>query len=487
MASVARNTMYLTSALIGQKILSFIYFTLLARFLGPEVVGKYTFAIAFVTLFSMITDLGLSYVLIREVARAKERAQSYVQTVLAIKLVLAFVAYGAALGMAFILGHPTATLQLIALAGLIMVLDAFHFTLYGVLRGFQNLRYEAIGMVVGQGITLVFGVIALALHLPLYAFLIALGMGSVWNVLFAIHSLKLGFVSTNKAKLLQLWPCLHWEIVRPLVRAAIPFGLSGIFVKVYSYIDTVLLQHMRGDLEVGFYSVPYKITYAFQFLPLALSAALYPALSAAWKQDTSRMRFIFERAVRYSILVSFPIVFGIAALAPEIILTIYGSAFASSITPLKISIFGLIFIFLYFPVGAFLNASDRQSVNTFFMGLTMVANIILNLWLIPRFGAVGASIAAVSTNAFLWLGTLLWAYRLVHPTAAALNTLIKTLLAAMAMTVVVVQLKQILAWPLVVPIGGLVYVALQFIFRTIDKADLDTFRKLFYKQTISPS
>lgn len=478
MASVSHNTFYLTVALIGQKILSFVFFTLLARFLGVAAIGTYTFALAFTTIFSIITDLGLTPVLIREVARAKERASEYVRTILSIKLFLTVVAYCAALGAAYFLGHPPLTLQLISVAGIVMALDALHLTFYGALRGLQVLKYEALGMVAGQGITLIFGALALALHLPLYSFLWALALGSAWNVGFSYAQCRrYGIV---------VMPRWNRAVARATCAVALPFALSGIFVRVYSYIDTVLLQHMKGDLVVGWYSVPYKITYAFQFLPMALSAAVYPALSFAWRNNKEQMKWIFERAVRYSILLALPIAFGISALAPEIILTIYGQEFANSILPLKISIFGLIFIFLYFPVGALLNAMDRQSTNTFFMGITMVANIILNLFLIPRYGAVGASIAAVATNAFLWLGTLLVSMRIIRPSALIMRTGVSAFAASYIMAIAVLQLKQFIFWPFTIAVGGIIYIGFLLATRAIGREDLRAFTKLFRTQPSAP-
>lgn len=476
MPSVARNTFYLTSALIGQKLLSFVYFTLLARFLGAEMIGKYTFALAFTAIFSVVTDLGLQPVLVREVARAKDKVQEFLATILTVKIVLILVAYGAVVGAAVWRGYPLPTLQLIALAGLVMMLDGMHLILWAVLRGLQNLRYEAVGMVVGQGLTLIFGATALFLRLPLHSLLIALGLGSLWNVLYGWRALK--------RQGLSLHPQFSARIFRAFVRYAIPFALAGIFVKVYSYIDTVLLQELRGDLEVGWYSVPYKITYAFQFLPMALSAAVYPALANTWASDKARVQWIFDRALLYAIVFALPIALGIAALAPEIILTIYGADFANSIKPLMISIFGLVFIFLYFPVGALLNATDRQNVNTAFMGITMFANVGLNLVLIPHYGAVGASIAAVSTNAFLWLGTMLWATRVLRPSLYVAGALLKTLVAVAAMGGSVLALKAVIFWPFTIIVGAVVYVGLHLLFRTFREEDFQMLARLLRKQDV---
>lgn len=449
MPSVAKNTFYLTAALVGQKILSFVYFIILARLLGAEMIGKYTFALAFTTIFSIIADLGLQPVIVREVARAKERAQEYLSTAFAVKLLITGCAYGIVLIAAYLLGYPVLTLQLIAIAGIVMMLDGFHLMFYGVLRGLQNLRYESIGMIGGQIITFAVGTAAVVLRLPLHMLLVALGLGSLWNVVFSA-------VMVSRQRL-HVRPKFDRVIARRFIGYAIPFMLAGIFVKVYSYIDTVLLQHMKGDLEVGLYSVPYKITYAFQFLPMALSAAIYPALSNTWATNKARASWIFDRALLYAILLSLPIALGIAALAPQIILSVYGSEFVQSILPLQISIFGLVFIFLYFPVGALLNATNRQVVNTVCMGITMVTNVILNLFLIPRYGAVGASVAAVATNAFLWIATLLMACRILRPSGYVVRAFLKTLVSVLVMAAVVHALSAIIFWPLTIAIGGFVY------------------------------
>ena len=66
---ITANTSFFMVALIFQKLLSFVYFTILARSLGAEGIGQYFFAISFATMFSVLIDLGLSPVLIREVSK----------------------------------------------------------------------------------------------------------------------------------------------------------------------------------------------------------------------------------------------------------------------------------------------------------------------------------------------------------------------------------------------------------------------------------
>ena len=75
--TASHNVRNMTIASVGQKICAFVYFTILARYLGPEDVGKYVFTLSFAAIFVILIDLGLTSVLIREGARHKERLQKY--------------------------------------------------------------------------------------------------------------------------------------------------------------------------------------------------------------------------------------------------------------------------------------------------------------------------------------------------------------------------------------------------------------------------
>src|SRR3989338_369761 len=86
---VAKNTSYLIAAFVGQKVLSFVYITVVARSVGVEGAGRYFVAVSFTTIFSVFVDLGLSSVLVREIAKVPERMRQFLSNVLGIKVALA--------------------------------------------------------------------------------------------------------------------------------------------------------------------------------------------------------------------------------------------------------------------------------------------------------------------------------------------------------------------------------------------------------------
>lgn len=459
-----RNTLYIFSALVGQKVLSLFYFILIARLAGVEGTGKYFLALSLTTIFSVFTDLGLSPVLTREIAKAKEKVSHYLGNVLGIKVFLIAITWLAVAVVVNILHYPPMTKIMVYCAGGVMALDSIHLSLYAAFRGLQNLKYESIGMVSGQVVTVIFGTIALLLKAPLFFLILALVGGSLFNVLFALILLLKNKISFT----------LQWDkaILTFLFKIAVPFALAGIFVKVYSYIDTILLSKLLGDMYVGWYSVAYKLTFAFQFMPMAFAAAMFPAMSAYFVSDPTGLKRVFEKAFFYLMLIVVPIAFGIAALADEIILKIYGSAYTPAILPLQILIFSLIFIFLQYPVGSLLNACNRQALNTTLMGVTMVLNVILNIILIPQYQLVGAAIAALASQVFLFGAGLLWAGKIIEYDKLFLGkATIKALLAAVLMGAVVWFTKSAISF-FTIPLGVLVYLGILYFSRAISWLDL---------------
>ena len=75
--SIAKNTTFMTFASVGQKIVAFAYFTIIANIIGVESLGTYFTALAFTTVFVVFVDLGFTNVLVREAAKAKDRLQEY--------------------------------------------------------------------------------------------------------------------------------------------------------------------------------------------------------------------------------------------------------------------------------------------------------------------------------------------------------------------------------------------------------------------------
>lgn len=394
---IAKNTAYLTAAFSLQKLLSFIYFALMARFVGNDEngIGKYVFALSFTTIFGMFIDFGMQPVLVREVAREKAKAVDFISTILTSKIILGLLAYIAAVSFIGFSGKDSLTRELVSITGVIMILDSFSLSLFALFRGVQDLRYEAFSTVVGKIIAIAVGLTSLYLGFGLRMLVVAVLCSSFFIFLYALFSV---------IKKLRIVPRIHFDykLFRQIFKLALPFGIAGFLVNFYGYFDTVLLSFLAGDRYVGWYSVANKLTNALQFVPAAFVAALFPAMSAYYVSSREQLARTFERAIFYLMIMVMPIAVGSIILAEPIITRVYGRIWQSSVPALEILMFGLPFLFLNFPVGYLLNAANRQTVNTINIAVTLAINIVLNFILIPKYNFIGASVASIISTVILF-------------------------------------------------------------------------------------
>ena len=425
-ANIAKNTSYLTLALILQKAISFTYFTLLARYIGPASLGQYYFAISFTTVFAILIDLGFANVLTREIAKRQDEAQRWLGNILALKIPLSILALTLVIILINWLGYDIAVKQLVYISAISMVLDSFTSTFFATIRGFHNLKYESISSVVFQIIVLTIGYGALLLGGELIFAMIALAIASTFN--FAYSLAIVIFKLRIKIKLLY-----EKLFIKEILIISWPFALYAIFQRLYTYLDSVFLSFLAGDVQVGLYQIAFKVIFALQFLPMAFVASLYPAMSAYWQGNREQLLISFERALNYLTIISLPIIVGGVVLGNKIIL-LFKDGFQEALWPLRISIIALFFIFINFPIGSLLNACDRQKRNTWNMGIVMIASLILNLILIPRFQAIGASITVLATNALMTFLGIIWVKKIIpYRLRKNMAVFLKALLAASVM------------------------------------------------------
>lgn len=471
MSTLAKNTAFLTGASILQKIVAFFYFALLARALGTAETGVYFLTLATVTSFAVFADLGITSVLIRDVAANRDRASEILRKTLGVKAFAILIAIILAGTFPTFLGFDASNITLIWLAIPILIADSLSLTFYGVLRGVEELRYESLGIFVGQSLSSIAGLaLIFSHHASLPLLIIALSTGSIWNAGFSMIQV------VRRLGIRSLKPTLHH--LKPVLIAAFPFFLAAVFVKIYSYVDSFTLKAVIGDSAVGLYSVAYKLTYAFQFLPLAFIGALYPRFSSV-ANDPVELKKTFLNAQWYLALLVAPIVFGIAALAPELIHMVYGSKYAESTLPLIILIFVLIPIFFDFPIGALLNATGQQMTKTKIMGITMIVNFFANMILIPMMGIPGASISAIVSFVAMF-GMGVWALRRkIH---ISLNEWTQTvggfIIAGLVMAVVVLVLKTMIPWMITIPIGAFVFAFIAIATKSLTKDHLQHAKSL---------
>lgn len=473
MSSVARNTATMLIGSIGQKIISLVYFAFLVRQLTHNETGDYTAALAFSTLFVVFVDLGMNNILIRKSAQDQESSSFLTSQILCVKIFSGIIAYLALIATGILRGFENSFLILIAIAGIAMLLDATHLTFYGYLRARGKLHYEAWALTGSQLLTMLIGTIGLVMGAKVPFLLSAFAITSAGNVCYSYYQAK-------KHGLTLSWPGSIIHAGRGILKAAWPFSLALIFGRFYSYSDIVLLKILKGSEAVAIYSTPSKISFAFQFIPLAFMAALYPRLSELAKDKPQEFKTALSLSIKYLLLIAAPISVGTFILAKPIIVFAFTEKFLNSITTMQILIVSLIFAFISFPLGAALNASGHERRQTWLTAGTLLVNVIANLIYIPQYGATGAASAALLGNFTLGtVGFFLLPKQLRVDFSILGPVLIKLLLAVGSMGFAVYEVYQSSTnLFLAIGIGGLVYTGLVALTGLLKKSEL---KKLHFK------
>lgn len=454
--SVVKNTSFLTLASILQKIISFVYFTIIARIIGVGNTGQYFFALTFTMIFTVVADFGLGPILTRETARYPENSERNLNTVFWTKVVFGLAAYFLVIFFINVFNYAPEVKALVYLSGVTMFFDNLHATFYAIFRARKNLFYESIGIVASQLLTLAIGTVALLMRWPLIWLIAAYTIPSFLNFLYS------GYFAHRVYQLRYLF-AWNKKLFKSFIVLAVPFALAGIIGRLYSYSDLLLMSKLLTREEMGWWSVPYKITFAFQFIPIALVASIFPVMSGLYLREKEKIGQLFQKSWHYLFVIVFPLSFGLIAVAEPVITKIYRPEFLPSVPVLQVLLVSLIFGFLSFITGALLNASNRQKVQTALMAVALVVNIIINLILLPKVGIIGAALAALVGNIILCAGGVYFASRFaVLDFKRIFKSASQTLWPALIMAVAVYYLSQTMHFVITIPIGAALYCALLF-------------------------
>jgi O-antigen/teichoic acid export membrane protein len=473
---IARNTTALLAAQVVSYLLAFFYMIYIARYLGPASFGILSFAIAFTAIFGVFADLGLSPLMTREVARNKSLVMKYIANVSLMKMILVAVTFGLIALTVNLLGYPEETIRVVYLLGLNVVLAAFSQMFYAVFQAFERMEFQAIGQMLSAALML--GGVVLAIRLGFSI----LGLASVYVMAggvvlaYSFTVARLKFSNPAPASAIKVVE-FDWSFCKPVIKEALPFGLSAIFVSVYFWIDTVMLSLMKGDVVVGWYNAAYRMVYVLLFIPAAYFTSLYPLMSRLFESSQESLKLAYERSARYMLGIGLPLALGTSLLADRVILLIYGAGYAPAVAALRILIWAIFFSYLSHAPAYTLNSMNKQKIYTYVVSFSMVLNIVLNLLLIPGLSYAGASIATVATE-FVAFGLLFGHFRRLFGTRPPFKFLIKVSISAAVMAVFVILCGRFMNLGWLALIAAAIYFTLMFLSRALSREEISLLKEL---------
>ena len=390
--SIFKNTFF--SGLTAFSNLGYFLLALLAaRKLGGTDYGKFCFALSFVTLFEVLISSGFSRLMIREVARDKSAVRKYVDNILPMMMISSVVAVAVIFVVAGIQQTSPDGRLAVQILGISMVFKTFSFFFRSLFRAYEIFQWETLTtlvervslLIAGAGVLYAgFGLVALCSVFPIVRGL---------NLLITVLLISKMVVAPRLA-----W---DWQAWKRIVRSSIPFALTAVTFTMYYRIDTIMIAFLKGDKEVGWYNAAYQLVEGLILVATVVSPVVFVRFSVLYIRSKESLRSLFEKVSRYLLAIAMPIsVLGVI-LAPKGILFLYGPQYLASGLALQTMIVGTVFIFLRILCGTLLGAVDRQAVYLKIVGASLVLNVGTNFFLIPRYGAFGASVATLLTETIM--------------------------------------------------------------------------------------
>jgi O-antigen/teichoic acid export membrane protein len=393
--TLARNTL-LSAVSEGSFLLLALLFLVLPRAFGPVAFGQYSAAAAFVGLFRILPDFGMSYASTIAISRDRSLAERWAGNLLGFQSVLSIATLVLALGIGRALFHGT-TFAAVAILLVALLLSSYKVTLRWLLKGFDRFGAEAWSLVLERTLLLALGVAVLAAGGGVVAFALLFALLRIPDTLGLWVYVDRKVVPLRLARDASLWRELFWK--------GLPFAYAGAMILMFFQVDQVLLSLMRSDAEVGYYGAPVKVLEGLTLVPRILAYAFIPTMAALHAASPQEVTGLYKRGSEALLSVGLPIAAFGALTADLFIPLLFGAEYAPSVPAARILLPSCLFMFLSNFGETTLACIDRFRTIVLVSTGSLVLNVVLNLLWIPSHGLLGASWATLLTEAGYFLST----------------------------------------------------------------------------------
>lgn len=386
------NINWLLLEKISFFFLSFLVGTVTFRYLGPQNVGKISYAESFVSLFAPLLTLGLEDVAIKELVDRKHEKNKIIGNVLLLKLFggLLFLILSIGSSLVFNQNRLNTPLFVLILAtgSLFKIFDVVNIWF----RSEVKCKYSSLTRLISFAVISSLKLTAVLLAVSPLGFIILTALNSVLDAILYIY-----FYQAKAGSVLD-WQ-LSLEYAKKFLSASWPLVISGLAISIYMRLDHILIRKLLDETHLGFYYAAVRIPTLAYFFPQIIAKSVFPAIISAKSRSAdlyqNRLAFLNSSLTWISIFIAILI----SSLSGPIIKLIFGPKFSPASSVLSIYIWTLVFVSFGIIVSKQL-VIEKRTVYTLAKTVTgAVVSIAANLALIPYLGIIGAAWSAVLAQA----------------------------------------------------------------------------------------
>jgi O-antigen/teichoic acid export membrane protein len=467
--TVLRGFAVLSAATVVIRLIGFVAVTLFARKAGPQTFGTYAFALALAGfVVGAPTNFGIGTLGIRKIARDPGDAGKVVGEALAVQAIIAVVAV--ALLVAFVPLFSTDA-ELVTLTPLVaLYYVAYSMTVDWALQGLQRLRAVAAARLAGQ---VLFGIVT-----PLI--LVGGPAGAVrYAAVFAAGAILTAIVAFAMVRRLVGPIRVSWAIAPlwDLAKKAAPLGFSLIMLQIYLSMDQVLLGLLANKTQVGQYAAAAKLPVVISGFIAIWVSAVYPHASKLFTHDPDALRRQLGSFTSLSVVGARPRGAGSAILGTAVMTGLFGPAYRTAGPPFAILMATSAIVVVAINYTSLAMAVDQERTFAWSVTVASIINVLLNVLLIPFYGAFGSAVSSVVAELVVFL---VCAHRVVavigRPPLVG-RRIIGALAATAVMSAALTAMPSSISVWLRIATGGAVYLAVAVACGAVRREDLALLRR----------
>lgn len=385
------NTGWILCERVLHMGLTLVTTSLTLRYLGAAAAGRIDYGASFVTVFTILSKLGLDSILVNEILQGHQPAGRLVGTTIGLRLLSAILSVGMIALAVAVLRPGDRDIWLIAViqsATLLPVaLDSIDYYFQSRLQS----RYTALAKLIAFLLVCGFRLLLIWLRADVYWFALA----AVIDATFVGACLWLFYRRRGERLRFSL------DTARHLLPRSAPFILSALLVTLYTQMDSIMLGSLAaGEPEraIGLYNAAAKVCNMWVFVPLALIDSARPLVMEKKGVDEGAYITRYRRLYAAVIWLGLAAAVGISLLSRFIIGVIAGDDFAGAVPVLQVLIWARLFAVMGTTRGIWMVCEGQSRLVVIFAAVGAVMNFALNFALIPALGAMGAAVATLATE-----------------------------------------------------------------------------------------
>lgn len=383
---ILKNASWLIAGKIFQMLLGILVSLITARYLGPSNYGLINYGAAYTAFASSICSLGINSILVKEFIEKRDTEGTVIGSALFLKMVASTFSILTILSVSYVVDKEDSLARYIvflcSLGLIFQIFDTFNYWFQSRLQS----KVSALVSFFAYAATTIYKIVLLVLEKDVRYFAFASSIDYILlAILLLIYYYKYGGRKIN----------LSFGCAKRLLSKGHHFILPSLMVAVYGQTDKVMLKQFISDAEIGYYSTAMTVCTMWCFVLSAIIDSFYPTIMESYKAGGKD--FNYKNKLLYAIIfyASFSVSLILAIFAEPIILLLYGKQYLPAAMPMRIVTWYTAFSYLGVARNAWLVCKDRQKCLKYVYFSAAFINVLLNILLIPQWGASGAALASL--------------------------------------------------------------------------------------------